>query len=72
MLKDIAPDMIKPLPNNPKVIRRPTTGETHVRIPPGAMPGSQIAVPGPRGSHLITITVPLDFRPGDTHIFDDD
>lgn len=57
-----------PLPCSHRT-KQPAAGETHVLIPAGAVPGSKIAVPGPRGSRIVTITVPEDFKAGDIHIF---
>jgi hypothetical protein len=75
-LEDISTDLVSPeLPPSRGVrsarIRQPATGETRVRIPAGAAPGSKIMVPGPRGSRLISITVPEDFKPGDMHVFEE-
>mmetsp|Transcript_9023 Transcript_9023/g.15264 ORF Transcript_9023/g.15264 Transcript_9023/m.15264 type:complete len:343 (+) Transcript_9023:197-1225(+) len=65
---DISVDLVTPIPCSHRT-KQPATGETHVLIPAGAVPGSKIAVPGPRGSRIITITVPEDFKAGDIHIF---
>lgn len=53
-------------------IREPAGAtEIRVQIPKDAVPGSKIPVPGPRGSRIVHITVPNDFKPGDMHIFNE-
>lgn len=65
---DVNVGLVTPLPCSHRT-KQPVAGETHVLIPAGAVPGSKIAVPGPRGSRIVTITVPEDFKAGDIHIF---